>query len=186
MVATVISDPLAMWKIYKRHVVTFNPNFADKPIELKEKNSSPEERKAIIKEMMRAGALFYEVTVYKKSDRLPVGFNPNDGASLYRKTTDALMELVMSSIDYDEICVYFDDHSSLKNNAGTKSARNNAKENMKKIVASEQLHSSDEPLLQLNDMPTGAVGRMREDGNDDSFLVMEKKTISTFIGRRQR
>ncbi len=185
LVATITDNPSGLRKVYNKYDRGSNYETGEY-IELKEKNADLDERKKVIWDMIRSGAHFCEVTVDKTADMLPKGFDPKKGMHLYRNTLDALMDEVMGNLKSEEVSVFFDDHTSLKGNAGVKSAKNAAKKYCKKIICSKQLASANEPLLQLNDFPTGAVGRMAEDNDNRSFKVMKKYTKSKKIGKRQR
>ncbi|MDO5862198.1 MAG: hypothetical protein Q4Q58_05350 [Thermoplasmata archaeon] len=174
MNATVVHNPRKFRAIYEEFVPG---SYASRPLhELKEKTLRPDLKIRILEKQIDAGSDFFSVTLWKYSNDLPRSFTSNKGKEIYRAVTRTLVNDVLSNLDARSVSIYYDDHSSLKGWAGTIVADYYADLYGKALSDCRQLKSSDEPMLQLNDIPTGAVGRWTENGDPTYYDVIRGRS----------
>ena len=148
-------------------------------------NKKEKLRKKLLRQLTGEDVVFVAETIEKTDPDLPKGYSPKNGRDLYRRMARDIVTEAMKSSEGDEFNVYFDNHTSL-----TKSAVNGimdyASENsMKRYNEAKQLRSADEPLLQIHDFPTGAVGEHAEDGVDECRDIILPKLKEAVIGCRK-
>jgi hypothetical protein len=128
------------------HEKNTNPYVEPTPDELKYWSSSPDVRRAVLKEIAVLEPTIYAKVVHK-GDRPEQG---RAGRALFRETIEAVMDDVMRETA-GTIAVIYDEHTSLDNGFDWDVAEKKARQYGRELVSAKQKISREEKGLQTHD-----------------------------------